>query len=108
MPIKRVASGRESRVSRDSHATAGSIMPNPVVIAARLSITKNRVPSTTPPGMPAKATGRVSKIRPGPLLASRPTAKTIGKIAIPASRATIESAPAMIAPARGSETRCGT
>src|SRR5690625_5808990 len=50
---------------------------------------KNTVPKTTPAGIAPKATGRLTKIRPGPSPALRPgVAKTMGNIASPAINAT--------------------
>ena len=69
-------------------ATPGSINEIEELNAAILKRIKNRVPNSTPKGMFAKAIGNVTKTSPGPSVGSKPFAKTIGKIAIPAKRAT--------------------
>ena len=71
-----------------SHATPGSIRDIEELNAAILNSTKNRVPKNTPRGIELKAIGKVTKTRPGPSDGARPLAKTIGKIAIPANKAT--------------------
>ncbi len=54
------------------HATAGSIRLIPEVKAAKASSRKNNAPKIAPPGNCPKASGKVSNIRPGPALGSRP------------------------------------
>ncbi len=66
------------------------LSPNDVeeLKAAILKRIKNKVPNNTPNGIFAKAIGSVTKTSPGPSVGANPFAKTIGKIAIPAKRAT--------------------
>ena len=49
---------------------------------------KNKVPKKIPNGIELNAMGRVTKTKPGPSEAANPFANTIGKIAIPANKAT--------------------
>jgi hypothetical protein len=51
--------------------------------------------------------GRVLKMSPGPAPGSRPLAKTMGKIAIPASNATRVSMKAMVMEVLAMEVFCG-
>ena len=71
-----------------NHATPGSIKEIDELKAAILNKTKKRVPKNTPKGIELKAIGRVTKTRPGPSEAASPFANTIGKMAIPANKAT--------------------
>ena len=75
--------------------TAGSISEIDDVQAAISSKIKKSVPKRVPPVMLPNATGIVSKIKLGPAPISRALAKTMGKIAMPAIRATIVSEIAM-------------
>ena len=78
-----------------NQATAGSIKEIDEVNAATANIAKNKIPISQPPVIEPNAIGKVSKISPGPELGCRLLAKTIGKIAIPANKATTVSAPAI-------------
>ena len=71
-----------------NQATPGSMSDIEELKAAMLNKIKNNVPKKTPNGIELKAIGRVTKTSPGPSDAVKPFAKTIGKIAIPASKAT--------------------
>ena len=71
-----------------SQATPGSINEIDELNAAMLNRIKNKVPKNTPNGIELKAIGNVTNTKPGPSEAARPLAKTIGKIAMPAKRAT--------------------
>ncbi len=79
----------------------------PVVIAAKQSNTKNKVPNKELKGICPNATGMVTKISPGPLPGSSPEANTTGKMARPASKATMVSATAIVPAARGMDTSLG-
>ena len=76
------------------------------VQAANTSRTKNRAPKRDPPGISPKAMGRVTKMSPGPLPGSSPWAKTMGKMASPASSATRVSVAAIIKVLRAMEASC--
>ena len=71
-----------------NQATPGSIKEMEELKAAMLNRTKNRVPKNTPRGIELNAIGKVTNTSPGPSEAARPLAKTIGKMAIPANKAT--------------------
>ena len=71
-----------------NQATPGSIKDIDELKAAMLNKTKNRVPKRIPNGIALKAIGKVTKTNPGPSEGANPFAKTIGKIAIPANKAT--------------------
>src|SRR5690554_592609 len=74
-------------VRSSTNSTTGSKREMAEVMAAKVSKTKKATPTNQPPVILPKAKGRVTKIKPGPELKSKPSAKTIGKIAIPAARA---------------------
>ena len=74
-----------------NHETIGSSIPIVEVYAAKINKMKNNMPIRWPQGMLPKAIGSVTKIRPGPSPGLRLFAKTIGKIANPASKAIIVS-----------------
>jgi len=78
-----------------SQAAAGSTREMAEVQAAKTSRMKKRVPNSSPPGIWPKAMGRVMKTSPGPAPGSMPLAKTMGKMARPASKETRVSSPAI-------------
>src|SRR5690606_12418067 len=65
------------------NATAGSIRLIAEVHAAKVSSTKNRTATITPPGICPNASGSDWNTRPGPEAGSNPFANTIGKITSP-------------------------
>ena len=71
-----------------TQATPGSNNEIAELKAAMLNKTKKSFPKIKPKGIFTKAQGKVTKTKPGPAAASRLLAKTMGKIAIPANRAT--------------------
>ena len=85
--VNRVALRRPRPRRSSAHETKGSIMPRPEVNAAKNTSRKNNAPNTPAPGIALKASGKVTKISPGPSAASRPELNTIGKITRPASSA---------------------
>src|SRR5680860_1126716 len=79
-----------------SHVTRGSIKEIDDVQAATSRRMKKSEPKARPPGMLPNATGSVWKMRPGPESGSILFANTIGKMAMPANKATRVSARPMI------------
>ena len=78
------------------------------VMAAKPTKRKNRVPNKVPSGIWPKASGTVTNIRPGPCPGSSPLAKTTGKMASPAAKATKVSNTAMVTTVLVMETELGT
>ena len=90
-PLMMVAPTRDSGVRSSTSSTVGSSSEIADVSAAKVSSRKNIKPRSVPPAILPNATGRLTKIRPGPSLGLMPLAKTMGKMAIPASRAMMVS-----------------
>ena len=71
-----------------SQATLGSRREIEELSAAILNKTKNTIPNNAPKGILLNAKGRVMNTNPGPPEGDKPFANTMGKIAIPANKAT--------------------
>src|SRR5215203_203642 len=75
----------DNRVLSVSAATSTSNAASPERYPAPSRLTKNSRPNSHPAGMATNTFGSVAKMSPGPLFGSRPSEKTAGKIANPAS-----------------------
>ena len=85
MPNERVALSLDQPFSSIKYAVTTSRIEIAEVNAAINRIKKNSVPHISPPPIWGNIVGSTTKISPAPSLGSAPIAKTIVKIAVPAS-----------------------
>ena len=84
-PKRNVALFLDHPFSSTKYAVITSKIDIADVRAAINRIKKNKAPQITPPPICGKIVGNTTKIKPAPALGSAPIAKTIVKIAVPAS-----------------------